>query len=74
MLPTVIRITAKTKERSHPGEELVYVLSGSVIVSVSGKEYELSEGDSMEFWGSESHWYAPGQGGEGTILSLRVNP
>lgn len=75
LLPTVIEVYEPSELRSHPGEEFVYVLRGPVRVIVDGTVYELETGESIDFWGTEMHGYAPGAGGEpGVILSVRVNP
>jgi transcriptional regulator with XRE-family HTH domain len=34
---------------SHPGEELVHVLEGSVVFDLDGEEHRLAEGDSLHF-------------------------
>lgn len=42
---------------SHQGEECGYVLSGVLTVQLNGKDYELSEGDSIYFNSHVSHRY-----------------
>ena len=42
---------------SHKGEECGFVLKGSMIVLVGGKEYRLYEGDSIYFHSSLPHKY-----------------
>jgi transcriptional regulator with XRE-family HTH domain len=47
---------------SHPGEELVHVLSGSVVFDIDGEEHRLSEGDSLHFKCDMPHrWTNPGK-------------
>lgn len=41
----------------HPGVELIYVIEGSLTVSVAGTEYPLETGDSMYFRGHKPHAY-----------------
>jgi len=74
LLPTVIEVKRKSEDRSHPGEEFVFVLEGSVRLTVSGNVIDLGKGDSVEFWGTEIHSYEPAGGGTARILSVRVNP
>jgi transcriptional regulator with XRE-family HTH domain len=74
LLPTLIEICEPSSTRSHPGEEFVFVLSGSVEVKVSGVGYRLDKGESIDFWGSEPHSYAPVSDAPALLLSLRVNP
>jgi transcriptional regulator with XRE-family HTH domain len=42
---------------SHPSEECLIVLSGALIVEVSGSDYELTEGDSCYFDSNLPHRY-----------------
>ncbi|MBS1724861.1 MAG: helix-turn-helix transcriptional regulator [Armatimonadetes bacterium] len=74
MLPTLIELHHPTKPRSHPGEEFVFVLRGPVCVTVSGTSYVLETGESIEFWGTEPHSYAPRGDIPGLVLSIRVSP
>ena len=73
-LPTVLEVHQESETRSHPGEEFVYVLSGSARITVSGVRYVLMEGESMEFWGTEPHAYAPVGETPPCLLSVRINP
>ena len=74
LLPTLIEVHQPSPTRAHPGEEFVYVLKGSVVITVAGRDYTLECGESMDFWGSEPHSYAPAGSGAALILSVRVNP
>ncbi len=42
----------------HPGEELVYVLSGGMVFDIAGVRYELRRGDSLHFLGDQPHHWA----------------
>jgi transcriptional regulator with XRE-family HTH domain len=45
---------------SHPGEEFVYVLEGTLIVILDGKEYWVKEGESIHFPSTSEHmWINP---------------
>jgi len=46
----------------HPGEELVFVLEGSMEFDVDGQDYRLAEGDSVHFRTDRPHrWKNPGK-------------
>ena len=46
----------------HPGEELVFVLEGSMEFEVDGQDYRLAEGDSVHFRTDRPHrWKNPGK-------------
>lgn len=50
-----------TKLLEHPGEELVYVLSGALRFVVGGDEYLLTERDALHFRSVQPHsWCNPG--------------
>jgi transcriptional regulator with XRE-family HTH domain len=73
--PTVLEVFGPTPPRSHQGEELVYVLEGQAIITVSGKSIALNEGESITFWSAEQHSYAPRPGSKLPVrlLSARVD-
>ena len=75
ILPSVLELHGPSPIRSHVGEEFVYVLSGTVIITVSDKKHRLKEGESMTFWSAEPHSYAPAnaKNGPAMILSVRVD-
>ncbi len=47
----------KLKAHSHPGVELVYMLSGNLVVTIGSERYSLAAGDSMYFDSSVPHTY-----------------
>lgn len=49
--------TEPTDPHQHEGTEFIYVLSGSLVVSIAGKEAVLSTGDTMHFEGDTPHTY-----------------
>ncbi len=73
LLPTLIEVHTPSIARSHPGEEFVFVLRGPVKMIISGRDYTLDTGESLEFWGTEPHSYAPAKGVVGLILSVRAH-
>ncbi len=74
VLPSVLELYETSEPRSHPGEEFVYVLAGTAKIGVSGIDYVLEEGESMEFWGTEPHSYGPAGEVPARVLSVRINP
>jgi len=50
----------KLKPHTHPGVELVYVLTGTLVVTVGSEPQRLSEGDSLYFDSSIPHTYLRG--------------
>ena len=75
ILPSILELHGPSPVRSHVGEEFVYVISGTVIVTVSDKKHRLKQGESMTFWSAEPHSYAPAnsKSSPATILSVRVD-
>ena len=43
---------------THPGEELVYVTEGEMVVDIAGNRFELAAGDSLHFVGDQPHHWA----------------
>lgn len=50
----------KLKPHTHPGVELVYVLSGTLVVTIGGDPHKLSAGDSIYFDSGVPHTYWKG--------------
>ena len=74
VLPSILELYETSEARSHPGEEFVYVLAGRAKIGVSGIDYILEEGESIEFWGTEPHSYGPAGKALTRVLSIRINP
>jgi len=47
----------KLKPHSHPGVELLYVLAGTLVVTIGSESHKLSAGDSLYFDSSVPHTY-----------------
>lgn len=47
----------KLKPHSHPGVELVYVMSGNLVITIGSERQSLAAGDSMYFDSSVLHTY-----------------
>ena len=43
---------------THPGEELVHVTEGAMVVDIAGKRFDLAAGDSLHFVGDQPHHWA----------------
>lgn len=73
--PTVLELYGLSPRRSHAGEEHVFVLSGTAKVMIGESEITLSKGESVTFWSSEPHAYAPAEDSSlpVRILSVRVD-
>jgi transcriptional regulator with XRE-family HTH domain len=46
---------------THPGEELVFIVSGALTFEIAGTEYPLKRGDSLHFLGDQPHHWANGR-------------
>jgi transcriptional regulator with XRE-family HTH domain len=49
--------SSTSSQITHSGEELVYVLAGSLICRINEQEYSLEKGDSLLFLASQPHIY-----------------
>jgi transcriptional regulator with XRE-family HTH domain len=49
--------SSTSSEITHPGEEFVYVMSGTLVCTISGQTYNLEEGDSLLFLATQPHFY-----------------
>jgi len=52
----------KLKPHSHPGVELLYMISGSIVLTIGSDSHKLHEGDSIYFESAVPHtyWKTPG--------------
>jgi len=55
----VLEIVSRDRncKKTHPGEELLFCLTGTVGIEISDVTTTLSKGDAIFFWGSEPHCY-----------------
>jgi transcriptional regulator with XRE-family HTH domain len=72
ILPNVIELYGPSPTRSHPGEEMVYVLKGAATITVGNRQFDLAEGEAATFYCSEEHTYAPAKGAELPVRLLSV--
>jgi quercetin dioxygenase-like cupin family protein len=61
----------QSEEVSHQGEEIVYILSGSMFIRVGEEEYIISSGDSLHFKSNVPHQW--GNRSEEECVALFVN-
>ncbi|MBX3120497.1 MAG: helix-turn-helix domain-containing protein [Fimbriimonadaceae bacterium] len=73
LLPAILELHSQSELRSHAGEEMVYVLAGSIVLKVGEQEVILHEGECATFWSAEQHAYAPAPGSPlpARVLSIR---
>ena len=57
MTAKVLEISECGQVQSHPGEELLFCLTGKVGIKLSEVEAVLNKGDAIFFWGTEPHCY-----------------
>lgn len=75
ILPALLEIYDRSEVRSHPGEEMVYVLEGTARVYVGDQTFDLKEGECLTFWSAEAHAYSPAPDSPAPVrlLSIRVD-
>ncbi len=53
--------TSGRKPMQHPGEELVHVIEGQLVFTVTGQLFEVGAGSTLHFRGDQPHtWHNPG--------------
>jgi quercetin dioxygenase-like cupin family protein len=72
LLPNVIELYGESEKRTHPGEETVYVLEGTLELTIGGTVYRLEKDEAATFWCSEEHSYAPVKGSSLPVRILSV--
>ncbi len=75
LLANVMEVYGPSVSRAHPGEEFVYVLDGSVTITVGETPVTITRGESMVFRSAESHTYAPTDGSKlpARLLMVRLD-
>lgn len=64
----IIEPGASSEEIEHPGEEIGYVLSGELDLTIDGKDYALSAGDSFHFQSDSRHSFRNSSDNETKVL------
>ena len=62
--------SSTSSQITHPGEEFVYVLEGSLVCKINKQKYDLEEGDSLLFLASQPHIYRNQSSGVARILII----
>jgi transcriptional regulator with XRE-family HTH domain len=63
-----------SEESSHEGEEIVYVLAGTIRYVIDGTIYELTAGDSLHFSAARPHYLANPAGHMAELVSVSTQP
>lgn len=59
---------------SHPGEEVVLLLSGSLRATVGGQSFQLAEGDTLSYDAATPHWWTNATKKPAVILAISTPP
>jgi quercetin dioxygenase-like cupin family protein len=59
---------------SHPGEEVVLLVSGSLRATVGGQSFDLAEGDTMSYDAATPHWWSNTTRKPAVILAISTPP
>lgn len=72
--PFIVQVDPKEEMHlnSHPGHELNYMLEGSMLVSVDGKEMHLEEGDCLYFDATKPHGMKALDGAKAKFLAVII--
>ena len=62
----------KLKPHTHAGAEILYLVSGALVVAIGGQGYDLEAGDSIYFDSSVPHTYSQSGNGSCTALIMTV--
>jgi transcriptional regulator with XRE-family HTH domain len=63
-----------TEPFTHPEEEFIYIVSGTIILYYDGDKHILEEGDTAYFAGSKPHIFLPYGDEEAKVLSVFIQP
>jgi transcriptional regulator with XRE-family HTH domain len=58
----------------HVGEECVHLLSGTLLVGISGRQFEMNEGDSITYDSSIPHYWVNASGDVAVIIGAVTPP
>jgi transcriptional regulator with XRE-family HTH domain len=68
----VLEVSGRGQTHTHPGEELLFCLTGTVGFEISDVKGILKKGDAVFFWGTEPHAYFNADGGKEVSVALSV--
>ncbi len=63
-----------TEPFTHPEEEFIYIVSGTIVLYYDGEKHVLEEGDTAYFAGSKPHIFLPYGNEEAKVLSVFIQP
>ncbi len=72
MTGMVLEVSACGERNSHPGEELLFCLTGRIGIKISEVEAVLEKGDAIFFWGTEPHCYFNADNSKEKSVALSV--
>lgn len=73
--PVVVSVLPDSSEEgpfTHPEDEFIYILSGSINLSYDGESHFLEEGDSAYFDGTIPHVFLPVNNKEAKVLTIFI--
>ncbi|HEX6873504.1 MAG TPA: XRE family transcriptional regulator [Micromonosporaceae bacterium] len=59
---------------SHPGEEVVLLVSGTLLATIGGQVFELGEGDTLTYDAATPHWWTNKTSKPAVILAISTPP
>lgn len=68
----VLEINERGELHTHPGEEFLFCLTGTIGVKISDVDAILNKGDAVFFWGTEPHLYFNADRGKEVSVALTV--
>ena len=68
----VLELRDRGEVHTHPGEELLFCLTGTVGIEVSQVGAVLKKGDAIFFWGTEPHAYFNADDDKDVSVALSV--
>lgn len=74
VLVTVPPDMSVTEPFTHPEEEFIYIVSGTIILYYDGERHLLEEGDTAYFSGIKPHIFLPHGEQEAKVLSIFIQP
>ncbi|MGE7271667.1 helix-turn-helix domain-containing protein [Brevibacillus panacihumi] len=74
VLVTVPPDMTMTEPFTHPEEEFIYVISGTIILYYDGERHVMEEGDTAYFSGLKPHIFLPFNHQEAKVLSIFIQP
>lgn len=74
VLVTVPPDMTVTEPFTHPEEEFIYIVSGSIMLYFDGERHLLEEGDTAYFTGSKPHIFLPHGDHEAKVLCVFIQP